>query len=77
MQNAPELFWGLELYYDAFLDLQSCRSLGMAEGPISWHAIYEYAIRHQFSEGQHDDLQYYISRMDAAYAKHRESKRPK
>jgi len=77
IQNAPVLFLGLELYYDAFFDLQSCRSVGMAEGPISWISIYDYAARNQFSEGQHDDLHYFISRMDAAYLKHREKESKK
>jgi hypothetical protein len=58
--KAPQLFMGLELYYVAYLDLSSCRSIGMAEGPIPWLAIYDYAQRLGMDEEQRDDLLFFV-----------------
>lgn len=46
--NAPELLPGLDLYFDAFWELTTCRSfIGMSglPGPIPWSAIDAYAQR--------------------------------
>lgn len=67
IQNAPDLEMGLELFYGAFFDLTSCRSLGMGLGPIPWTAVNQYARAYGYSEEQEEDLQFYISRMDHAY----------
>lgn len=65
--NAPDLRLGLEMYYGAYFDLTTCRPIGMAAGPIPWTAVNQYARAYDYNGEQEDDLQFYISRMDAAY----------
>lgn len=67
IQNAPQLILGLELYYSAFIDLNSTRSLGMVPGPIPWPVIKGYAETYEFSEEQTEDLFYFVRSMDKAY----------
>jgi hypothetical protein len=72
--NAPELHLGLELYYAGFLDLNSCRSFGFAEGPISWITIVNYCDYKGLTEEQTEDFIFHIGQMDTAYLKYRASK---
>ncbi len=67
IQNAPELGLGLELYYGAFCDLDSCRSFGWGTGPIPWTAVRQWADTYDIYGEQFDDLVYFIRAMDAAY----------
>jgi hypothetical protein len=69
--NAPELWQGLELFYTAFMDLTTCRPLGMSEGPIPWTAIAEYCDRYDIADEQREDLFYFLREMDTAYLKAR------
>lgn len=48
IQNAPQLLPGLEPYYEAFVELSTCREHGMGLGPIPWTAIDRYGQRHAF-----------------------------
>lgn len=76
IQNAPELLPGLELYYGAYLDLQSHRQLGLEEGPIPHLAVMDYADRYDFEEDQRDDLLFFVKKLDAKYFEwRREDKR--
>jgi hypothetical protein len=73
--NAPELLLGLDLYYLAFFDLTSCRSLGYGiEGPITWLTVDEYADRIGLEGDQREDLHFHISRMDKTYLDFRAKK---
>lgn len=75
IQNATELFLGLELYYQGFLDLSSCRSTGYStEGPIPWLAVREWALLHELDEEQTEDLHYHIASMDEVYLKFKAKK---
>ena len=65
--NAPQLQLGLELYYDAFWELGSCRVSGWSAGPIPWVAINDYAEAFEFDEEQREALTYYTRRLDQAY----------
>lgn len=76
MQNAPELELGLELYLGAFWDLDSCRPLGMGEGPIPWIAIEQYSQLNGIEGEQREMLHHHIRQLDNAYLKFRLSKRP-
>lgn len=67
IQNAPVLFEGLHLYYTAFLDLNGCRQLGQAMGPIDWLAIDRYCQRYDIQEEQYEDMHYFVARMDEAF----------
>lgn len=71
IQNAPELEVGLELYYGAYLDLQSHRPLGFdgAAGLIPHLVVREYALAYDFTEEQHEDLQFYVKKLDEEYLK--------
>jgi hypothetical protein len=65
--NAPQLLPGLELYYNAFMDLTSCRQMGFGEGPISWLSVAEYCAVHSIEGDQREELFYHIREMDTAY----------
>lgn len=65
--NAPRLQMGLELYYDAFLDLNTCRSIGWGVGPIPWTSIADWANVHGLDADQRDRLFSYIPKMDQVY----------
>jgi hypothetical protein len=69
--NAPELWMGLELFYTAFMDLTTCRPLGMSEGPIPWTAIVQYCDRNGIEDEQREDMFFHLRSMDTAYLKHR------
>lgn len=71
IENAPDLFLGLGLYYTAFWELTTCRSLGASGiGPISWLSIQQYATMMGFDEDQTEELHFYVASMDATYVKH-------
>ena len=72
IQNAPDLQFGLELYYGAFSDLNSCRSTGWSDGPIPWSAIADYCVAFRLDAEQVADMFHHIRTMDNAYLKHRE-----
>lgn len=61
--NAPELGLGLDLYFDIFQDLQTCRG-GMGDGPIPWTAAKCYAKHHKIFGEDFEDMWFLISRMD-------------
>jgi hypothetical protein len=63
--NAPELLPGLEIYLQAFFDLDSERSHAMGPTAIPWTSIVNYARAFDFDEEQTEDLIYLIKRMDA------------
>ena len=70
IQNAPDLFLGLELFYMAFMDLTSCRGQGYGtEGPIGWLQISDYCFIHGIIGEQRDDLIYHVQHLDAEYLK--------
>jgi hypothetical protein len=67
IQDAPELWIGLELYYGAFVDLNTCRPSGWGMCPIPWTAIADYASVYRITGEQKDDLFYFVRAMDAAF----------
>ena len=69
--NAPELSLGLDLFYTAFHDLNSCRTLGFAEGPIPWLAIDDYCGRLSITGVQREDLLYHVQQLDTVYLEYR------
>lgn len=70
IQEAPELTLGLEFAYQAYWDLNSCRSYGFGMGPISWSFIMDYARAHELEPDEIDDFTYLIRKMDEAHCKH-------
>lgn len=75
--NAPELIEGLELYFQAFLDLDGERDTGMGIGSIPWSKVKEYANFYDFDDEQTEDLFFFIKRMDSAYIKRQNAKQKK
>src|SRR5688572_16692728 len=75
--NAPELQVGLQLYLQAFFDLDSERTHGNGLAPIPWTAIKEYATAFELDEEQTDDLFYFVKRMDSEHLKRLEAKSKK
>jgi hypothetical protein len=74
--NAPELHTGLELFVNAFFDLDTERQAGFSVGPIPWSKVREYAIAYRFDEDLTEDLMYFVKALDNAHMKRieRESK---
>jgi hypothetical protein len=65
--NAPVLEIGLDLYYTAFLELMTCRSVGFSAGPIPWLAINEYCNAHEIYGEQKDDVIFHVHALDSVY----------
>lgn len=74
--NAPSLSLGLEVFYEAYLDLCTTRG-GMGDGPIPWHHAMAYAKAVGMEEEQAEELWYYVTQMDEAWLKYQEQKRTK
>lgn len=62
--NAPELRPGLQLYLQAFFDLDSERNHAFSPTPIPWSSIKEYAKLMEFDDEQTADLFFFINKMD-------------
>jgi hypothetical protein len=62
--NKPILEEGLELYMQAFYDLDTERDYSMQAGPIKWSDIVGYAHYYDFDEEQTDALLFFMRRMD-------------
>ena len=69
--NAPVLREDLSFYMIAFNDLSTCRAIGMAEGPIPWTAVREYASQYQLDEDEFESMVFIIQKMDSEYLGYR------
>lgn len=69
--NAPELLLGLDTYYEAFVELSTCRT---DLGPIPWTAVDRYAERHSFEGESFLYLLKMIRAMDDVFIKHMRAK---
>lgn len=68
IRDAPELEFGLELFYIAFSDLSSSRQLGeVVPGPIAWGDIQRYCEVYGIEGEQREDLFYHVQHLDKAY----------
>ena len=67
IKNAPELQPGLELYINAFFDLDTERNHGQGLCAIPISAIAGYASIFGFDCEQTEDLLYFIREMDDAH----------
>ena len=67
LTKSPVLWGGLDLYLQAFLDLNADRQAGMTIMPIPWTSIFAYAKAYGLSAEQTEDLIYHIRYMDDAY----------
>jgi len=67
--NAPELLPGLQVYLQAFFDLDAERTHALSLTPIPWTSIRAYADAYAFDEEQTEDLLYLVRKMDDAHLK--------
>ena len=65
--NAPRLQPGLELYLNAFFDLDSERTHGFSLSPIPWGSIFAYGQAYGLDKEQQDDLIYFVRKLDQAH----------
>jgi hypothetical protein len=70
IQNAPNLFTGLELFFQAFVELNTNRNTGWSAGPIPGWCIDDYADRLELTKEEAEDLTYHIRMMDQAFLKY-------
>ena len=70
IKNAPTLHLGLELYFDAFAELNTCRSVSWSAGPIPWSVVQDYGTTFGFEAEELEDLHYHIRKMDQAFLSH-------
>lgn len=75
--KAPELNLGLEMYLQAFFDLDSERSHGMGLTRIPWSSIADYAIAFEYDDEQTASLFHHIRSMDEENLKRLDEKLPK
>ena len=67
IQNAPELNLGLQIYLQAFFDLESERPAGFSLSRSPGFAVRRYAKDYDFDEEQFEALDVFIRIMDNAY----------
>ena len=65
--NAPDLHLGMDLYFTAFIELSSCRPVGMGMGSIPWTSIADYGEAYGFDGEQRDDLFFFVRALDKAF----------
>jgi hypothetical protein len=77
IQDAPFLHFGLQIYFDAFFELSSCRINSFEIGRLNWLMIDEYCKRQGLDEEQSEDMHYFIRKMDDAYVEYQKDKQSK
>jgi hypothetical protein len=66
--NAPELLLGLEIYWEAYAELTTCRPMSFGGPlPIPWTAIISYAHECRFDASQTDNLIFFVKHMDKTF----------
>jgi hypothetical protein len=75
--NSPELKPGLQLYLQAFFDLDSERSHAFSPTAIPWSSIQDYAKAFDIDGEQREDLFYLVKQMDRAHLSRLDSKSKK
>lgn len=64
LRDSPSLATGLELFWDAYVELNTCRVMG---GPIPWTAIRDYADEVGIHGFQREALFVHVRAMDVAF----------
>jgi hypothetical protein len=75
--NAPDLEAGLDLFIQAFFDLDTERSHGFALTAIPYTSILNYARLHELDDETTQDMLFLIRRMDNAHLARLEKKTKK
>lgn len=74
IREAPNLEIGLGFFFEAFMELHTCRGGMGCDGPIPWTAVDAYARRHRLNDEQADDLLYYVRAVDDAWSENQRKK---
>lgn len=75
--NAPELQLGLQIFLQAFFELDTERQIGPASvGGIAYSSIRDYANAHGFTEDETSDLCFMIRKLDTFYLSDIHGKKP-
>jgi hypothetical protein len=61
---------GLEWIWEAYINLNTCRQIGMSVGPIPWSAVEQYVVSHRLSDDEAYVLHMSIREMDSVYLEH-------
>ena len=69
IEDCPELIPGLEVFYEAFIELSSCRQSGFGASPIPWDAMNTYADVNKFEGEDKDEFFYFVRALDNHYLK--------
>ena len=69
LDNRPVTI-GLNWLWEAFMDLTTCRPIGMGVGPIPWTAIQTYAESERLDPEETWTLHQVIRHMDQVYLEH-------
>lgn len=69
IRNRPSIT-GYEWLWEAYLDLSTCRAIGMGAGPIPWTAVQRYAEVDQLGTEETRMLHGVIRHMDDVWLKH-------
>jgi hypothetical protein len=75
IRNAPQLWFGLELYLDAFYELNTDRPSGWGVMPIPWSVIKDYALAHDFDDDQTERLFVHVRALDSVFREYHDKKR--
>lgn len=68
VEGAPQIQLGLELYWNGFAALNTCRgSMYNSEGPVPWTAMLAYCEQYEIYGDQREDFFYIMALMDEAY----------
>ena len=67
IQNAPELLFGLEFYFQAFQDLQRERPAGMGLSPIPFQAMISYSKWLNLTPSEEADLIVHVRALDQTF----------
>lgn len=72
--NAPDLWQGLELYYEGFLNLSTTRINGFGIGSISWISVQQYCQLMELDEDQTFAMHHHVREMDRVFLAHHNKK---
>lgn len=68
---------GLEFFFKAWMELSSCRGIGMEQGPIPWDSTRKYCNEYVIVGELRDDMFYFVRAIDNAYLNYEREKAKK
>ena len=75
IRNAPRLIPGLQLYFQAFFDLDAERKHDFGLAPIPRSVIVAYCDELELDDEQREDMLFHVREMDKAHLKRLDEKR--